>query len=66
MEKTKNAIIINGETYELVENTTGKDVCETCALRGMCIDMTTDCLCYYIHNAEQEEHYIKRPKGGDA
>lgn len=66
MKKTKNAIIINGETYELVENTTGKDVCETCDLLGMILCTSSVMPCVDIHKAEHEYHYVRRPKGGDA
>lgn len=62
----KNAIIINGTTYELVPNDTGKDVCETCALRDTCMSVFEFSLCVYVHNAEYKDHYIKRQKGGDA
>lgn len=60
----KNAIIINGETYELVENTTGKDVCKTCDLKNLCFDSTYS-LCSDVHIAKCNEHYIKRQKGGE-
>ena len=60
-----NAIIINGTVYELVPNDTGKDVCETCDLRAMCIGVSANCLCVDVHDAEQEDHYIKQQKGGE-
>lgn len=59
----KNAIIINGTTYELVPNDTGKDVCETCDLRAKCNPEYS--ICIYVHNAGPEDHYIKQQKGGD-
>lgn len=61
----KNAIIINGTVYELVPNDTGKDVCETCDLHGMCMSLSY-CLCYQIHNPDVDDHYIKWQKGGKA
>jgi len=62
----KNAIIINGTVYELVPNDTGKDVCKTCALRNICYEIDAPAMCFSIHNAQLEDHYIKRQKGGDA
>lgn len=56
-----NAIIINGETYELVEKTKGEDVCGTCDLHDMCRNAAFS-LCVDIHNAGENDHYIKRPK----
>ena len=61
----KNAIIINGTTYELVTNDTDEDVCETCALRDICINFGAYGLCVLVHNAEGIDHYIKRQKGGE-
>ncbi len=61
----KNAIIINGTTYELVPYIDDIDVCVTCDLRDICFPL--DCaLCVSIHNAGVEDHYIKQQKGGDA
>lgn len=62
----KNAIIINGTTYELVPNDTDKDVCETCDLRDICSYSDFISLCVLIHNAEWKDHYIKRQKGGES
>lgn len=56
-----NAIIINNQFFELVENTTGKDDCETCDLRVLCRNSATF-ICVDVHNAEVKNHYIKRPK----
>ena len=63
----KNAIIINGTTYELVPSDTDEDVCETCALRDMCRAFAALALCVSIHNAEYNDHYIEHPKqkGGE-
>ncbi len=61
----KDAIIINGTTYELVPSDTDEDVCETCALRDICFDFDY-ALCVSIHNAEEIDHYIKRQKGGES
>lgn len=60
----KNAIIINGTSYELVPNDTGKDVCETCDIRTMSVCTSAVMPCVDIHKAEHEYHYIKRQKGG--
>lgn len=60
----KNAIIINGTVYELVPNDTDMDVCVTCDLNDLCCKFKKYSLCA-IHNAEQEDHYIKRQKGGE-
>ena len=60
----KNAIIINGTTYELVPNDTGKDVCETCDLRDMCFYFDY-ALCVIIYDAEGKDHFIKQQKGGE-
>lgn len=60
----KNAIIINGTTYELVPNDTDMDVCVTCDLRAKCNPDYG--LCIYVHNAGPEDHYIKLQKGGEA
>lgn len=62
----KNAIIINGTTYELVPNDTGENVCATCALRDICFNPANYSLCVLIHDAQLEDHYIKRQKGGEA
>lgn len=62
----KNAIIINGTTYELVPSDTDMDVCytcNTCDLRAKCNPEYS--ICIYVHNAGPEDHYIKRQKGGD-
>lgn len=60
----KNAIIIDGITYELVPYDKDIDVCITCDLHDICFDFDY-ALCVSIHNAEQEDHYIKRQKGGE-
>ena len=63
----KNAIIIDGTVYELVPNDiNNKDVCDTCDLYDMCVEIASNSLCVDVHNAGQEEHYIKRQKGGEA
>ena len=61
----KNAIIINGTIYELVPYDKDIDVCITCDLHDICFDLDY-ALCVSIHNAEQEEHYIKQQKGGQS
>ena len=61
----KNAIIINGTVYELV-HTIRLDPCEACDLYDMCIEIASNSLCVDVHNAGQDEHYIKRQKGGEA
>ena len=61
----KNAIIINGTIYELVPCDNDIDVCKTCDLYDLCCDFKYS-LCVSIHNAEQEDHYIKRQKGGQS
>ena len=58
---SQNAIIINGTTYELVPNDTGKDVCESCALNSMCKSLSYS-LCVDFHDADTEYHYIKQQK----
>ena len=60
----KNAIIINGIIYELV-HTISVDPCETCDLRDICINNSAYCLCVDVHNAGEDEHYVKRQKGGE-
>lgn len=60
----KNAIIINGTIYELVPNDTDMDVCDTCDLHGMCKSLSY-CLCYQIHDADVDYHYVKQQKGGE-
>ena len=59
----KNAIIINGETFELVPNDTGKDVCGTCDLYNICIHLDYMNLCGFLHGAYDTEHYVKREGG---
>ena len=61
----KNAIIINGTVYELVPNDTDKDVCDTCDLCTMSVCTPAVMPCVDIHNAGEEDHYIKRQKGGE-
>lgn len=61
----KNTIIINGTTYELVPNDTGEDVCETCDLHDVCHKNFGVSLCLGLHDAQLEDHYIKRQKGGE-
>lgn len=54
-----NAIVINGEIYELVANETGKDLCETCDLRERCDNIAGYVyLCVAVHG-EENEHYKK-------
>jgi hypothetical protein len=60
-----NAIIINGATYELVPNDTDEMVCESCALRDICMSVFAFSLCVQVHNAEYKDHYVKRQKGGE-
>lgn len=60
----KNAIIINGTVYELVHNDTDEDVCVICDLHDICYSRDY-ALCLSIHNAENDDYYIKRQKGGD-
>lgn len=62
----KNAIIINGTTYELVSHTDDIEVCVTCDLHDICFSLDY-ALCVSIHNAENNEHYIEqtRQKGGE-
>lgn len=61
----KNAIIINGTVYELVP-ATSDDPCEDCDLHDECHENFTVSLCVYLHDAQLEDHYIKRQKGGEA
>ena len=63
----KNAIIIDGTTYELVPHDNDIDVCVTCDLHDICFPLDY-ALCVSIHNAENNEHYIEQPKqkGGEA
>ena len=58
----KDAIIINGTIYELVP-TTSDDPCEACDLQDECHEHFT-ALCVLLHDAQPEDHYIKRQKGG--
>ena len=57
----KNAIIINGETYELVENSTDKGLCDSCDHRERCANIAGYVyLCVAVHGKENEyKHYKK-------
>jgi hypothetical protein len=59
----KNAIIINGTVYELVP-ATSDDPCEDCDLHDECFENFNVSLCVYLHDAELDDNYIKRQKGG--
>ena len=59
----KNAIIINGTVYELVPATS--DSCEDCDLHDVCHKNFGVSLCVGLHDAQLEDHYIKRQKGGE-
>lgn len=60
----KDAIIINGTVYELVPHNDDIDVCVSCDLHDICFPLGY-ALCVSIHNAENNEHYIKRQEGGE-
>lgn len=65
----KNAIIINGTTYELVpHNGTTNNICDTCDLHDLCWDSFDENLCDVLHSAPVNYHYIEQPKqkGGEA
>lgn len=57
----KNAIIIDGTTYELVHHNGDIDVCVSCDLHDICFPLGY-ALCVSIHNAENNDHYIEQPK----
>ena len=59
----KNAIIINGTTYELVpHNSTIINICDACDLHKLCWDNFDGNLCEMLHSAPVYCHYIKQPK----
>lgn len=58
--KIYNAIIIDGETYELVYINTGDDDCGTCDLKKMC--KANECICVDVFGYEKSvfKHFKKK------